>query len=220
MTDHPSHKTSPPASGESGPPHDPESPARPPEAEDASGSADPAVAQDPSDPERRIAELEQQLAAAREDALRARAELENTRKRLQRTMEEERRFYPLPFVRDMIEVLDDLHRACQMAEKSPEAAAFAQGLRMVCDRFEQTLRKHHCLPIEAEGQAFDPHYHEAIGEHPTEEFPEGNVAHVARIGYTLHGRVVRPAQVLVAKKPQGDTEPSAEPDDGDAKRDA
>ncbi len=159
----------------------------------------------------RIAELEEELDQANDAALRARAELENVRRRMQRTMEEERKFYPLPFARDLLDVLDDLHRAQEMAEQSPEGKAFSAGLKMVADRFEEVLRKHHCLPIEAHGQPFDPHLHEAIGEHPTHDLPEGTVSHVARIGFKLHDRVIRPAQVLVSKRPE--EPPSAANDD-------
>jgi len=161
----------------------------------------------------RIDELERELAQANDAALRARAELENVRRRMQRTMEEERKFYPLPFARDLLDVLDDLHRAQEMAEQSAEGKAFSAGLKMVADRFEEVLRKHHCLPIEAHGQPFDPHLHEAIGEHATHDLPEGTVSHVARIGFKLHDRVIRPAQVLVSKRPD---EPPGAADDGSA----
>ena len=151
----------------------------------------------------RVAELERELQEANDAVLRARAELDNFRKRTERTVQEERKYYPLPFVRDLVSVLDDLHRAIEMAKQSDAGKPFAEGLKMVSDRFEEVLRTHHCLPIEAHGKPFDPNVHEAIGEHPTEELPEGTVSHVARIGFTLHDRVVRPAQVLVSRRPSG-----------------
>ncbi len=151
-----------------------------------------------------VSELEARLAEAHDRALRAQAELENVRRRLRREMEEERRYYSLPLVRDLLSVLDNLHRAIEAAEKSEGTEGLLEGVKMVADQLEETLKSHHCIPIDAHGLPFDPNVHEAIGEHPHDELPPGTVALVAQRGFKLHDRVVRPSQVLVSKKKPAD----------------
>ncbi len=163
-----------------------------------------------------IAELEAKLAQAEDRALRAQAELENVRRRLRKEMEEERRYHAMPLVRDLLSVLDNLHRAIEAAETSGGTEGLLEGVRMVADQLEETLKTHHCIPIEAAGLPFDPNVHEAIGEHPHEELPPGTVTHVARRGFLLHDRVVRPSQVLVAKPVEPKEDESEQPAQGES----
>ena len=153
-----------------------------------------------------LEELQAKLAEAEDRALRAQAELENVRRRLRREMEDERRYYSMPLIKDLLSVLDNLHRAIEAAETTGGSEGLLEGVRMVADQLEETLKTHHCIPIEAAGLPFDPNVHEAIAEHPHEELPPGTVAHVARRGFKLHDRVVRPSQVIVTKRAEGSEE--------------
>lgn len=145
-----------------------------------------------------IARLEGALREANERNLRTQAELENFRKRSRRELEDERRYAALPLVRDVLNVLDNLQRAIEAAEKSQSGAGLLAGVKMVAVQLTTYLDQHHCLPIAAAGAPFDPNYHEAIGQGPHADVPAGHVSHVARAGYTLYERVVRPAQVFVS----------------------
>lgn len=184
---------------------------------DTGGTIDEIAQARAADSERTAEQLEAQVAELQDRVLRAQAELENVRKRLRREMEEERRYYSMGLIHDLLSVLDNLHRAIDAAEKVENAEEASQGLlsgvRMVAEQLEQVLAKHHCTPIEAHGLPFDPNVHEAIGEHPHEELEPGTVAHVARRGFKLHDRVVRPSQVLVARRVDSEKAPQEKPED-------
>lgn len=160
------------------------------------GNGDAAPAGAPTDAE--IDALRAELAAAEQRILRTQAELENYRKRTQRNLEEERRFAPLPLMRDLLGVVDNLERAIEAARQDEGSAGLLQGVEMVADQLRDILKKHHCEEIPAEGETFDPNLHEAIAQLPSEEVEPGKVAQVTQVGYQVHGRVIRPSQVIVA----------------------
>lgn len=139
-----------------------------------------------------------ELVEAREKALRLQAELENYRKRMQRLMDEERKYAGLPLMRDLLEVVDNLDRAAGAADQNEANAGLLEGVKIVSDQLKSVLQKHQCLPIDAEGQQFDPNFHEAIAHFPSEDHEPGTVSAVHQVGYRLHDRVVRPTQVIVA----------------------
>lgn len=131
-------------------------------------------------------------------ALRAQAELENYRKRVLREMQDERRYASLPLMRDLLSVVDNLARAIESAERHENATGLLEGVKMVAEQLTGVLQRHHCQPISAAGAPFDPHLHEAIAQHPSDEHEPGHVTLVTQVGYQLHDRVVRPSQVIVA----------------------
>lgn len=157
-------------------------------------------------PEDFVRRLQAELAAAEERVLRAHAELENYRKRANRLLEEERKYAPLPLIRDLLPILDNLERAIQSASQDGGAAGLLEGVRMVAQQVTVVLERHHCQRIEAQGTVFDPHMHEAIAQFPSEQVPPGTVIEVTLPGYRLHDRVVRPSQVLVSSRPAGNAE--------------
>ena len=144
-------------------------------------------------------EMDAALADAEGRAMRAQAELENFRKRMRREMEDSQRYAAMPMLRDLLPVVDDMQRAIAAAEKSEDAAGLLAGVKMVESRLRSVLEQHACRRIEAEGAAFDPAMHEAILMQPTTEYEPGQVMQVTQQGYQLHDRVIRPAQVIVAK---------------------
>ena len=107
-------------------------------------------------------------------------------------------------MRDLLGVVDNLQRAIESAEQHDNTSGLLEGVHMVASQLTDVLKKFHCIPIEAEGAHFDPHYHEAIGQVPDASVPAGTVAHVVSTGYKLHDRVVRPSQVLVSVAPETD----------------
>jgi len=162
-----------------------------------------------------LADLQQAVIAADDRALRAQAELDNFRKRMFRQLDEERKYAPLPVIRDVLSVVDNLDRAIAAAERNHDAEALFQGVKLVAQQLATVLQQHQCTPIEAKGQTFDPHIHEAISHMPSDDFPPGTVVDVAQTGYRLHDRVVRPSQVLVSAGPAPASPPEPEADEGE-----
>jgi molecular chaperone GrpE len=154
----------------------------------------------PAEPAGELDQLRRQAADAQDRYMRSQAELENMRKRLRREMEDERRYAELTLLADLLPVIDNVNRAIEAAEKNADAASLVSGFKMVGQQLKRVLEKHHCEPIEAEGQPFDPAVHEAILQQPSEEHPQNTVIGVGQTGYKLHDRVVRPAQVVVSTK--------------------
>ncbi len=152
--------------------------------------------------ESEIGKLRAELEDAADRVLRAQAELDNYRKRARRELEDERRYAAVPLLGDLLPVLDDLYRAIEAAEKSPQAAGLLDGVKLVAQSLEAALAKHDCKRIEALGQPFDPAFHEAISQQPSADHPPGTVVLVAKEGYVLHDRIVRAAQVIVSTSPQ------------------
>ena len=148
--------------------------------------------------------LRAELEEARDRALRCQAELENYRKRATRELQEKLRYANLPLMRDLLPVLDNMHRAIEAAEKTHDDAGLLEGVKMVAQQLEDALGRHHCVRIEALNEPFDPNLHEAISQHRSDEHPDNTVTLVAQTGFQLHDRVVRPSQVIVSTATQQD----------------
>lgn len=139
------------------------------------------------------------LRVAEAEVLRSRAEMENYRKRMQRDADQQLKFANVPIVRDLLDVIDNLNRALEAARgDETNTKALLDGVQMVSQQFTDTLAKHGCKSIEAVGTEFDPHIHQAIAQMPSPDQPAGKVAMEVAVGYMLHDRVIRPAQVIVS----------------------
>jgi molecular chaperone GrpE len=151
------------------------------------------------------AALEQaaQAAELKDKLLRAQAEWDNSRKRILREKEEAVRYAGEAILERLLPVLDNFETGMQAAKTATDAKAIAQGLEMVLAQFQQVLRDAGVEPINAVGQPFDPHRHEALGHHESHEHPEGHVLTQIRKGYKLKDRLSRAASVFVAKPPEG-----------------
>ena len=147
--------------------------------------------------------LREQANAADKRVLQAQAEAENFRKRMRRDYEDQLKFAAIPLVTDLLQVRDNLHRAIQASEQSAEAAGLQEGVAIVAKQLDETLAKHGIRQIAAEGELFDPNFHEAISQMPSDEVAQGMIAHVAVPGFQMHDRVVRPSQVIVSAGPAG-----------------
>jgi molecular chaperone GrpE len=142
-----------------------------------------------------------ELASANDRLLRLQAEMQNLRNRTSREIADERKYAALPVLRDLLPVVDNIDRAIEAAEKAGEAENLLAGFRLVKQQLHSILGRHQCEPIDAEGQEFDPNFHQAILHQPSRDVPANNVILVAQPGYMMHDRVVRPAQVIVSSGP-------------------
>lgn len=147
-----------------------------------------------------------QLAAAKKEAadnydrfMRIAADLENLRKRTIREKEELRLFAASRILEDLLPVMDNLGLGLTAA-KQPNAdlKTLTGGVDMVLTQFKSALSNHGLKEINPVGLPFDPHQHEAISHAPSADVKEEHVLTVVRIGYSLNGRLLRPASVVVS----------------------
>jgi molecular chaperone GrpE len=146
-------------------------------------------------------DLAAELAAASDRALRLQAEMQNLRNRTAREISDERRYAAMPLLRDLLPVLDNIDRAIEAGAKAGESENLLSGFQLVKQQLETALDRHHCKLIKAEGEVFDPNFHEAILHQASADIPANHVTMVTQSGYKLHDRVVRPAQVIVSSGP-------------------
>ena len=132
--------------------------------------------------------------------LRLAADFENFKKRAARERQEYVRLANERLIGELIPILDDLERALSAAEEHQEAQ-LEEGVRLVHRALAGLLERHGVQPISTDGK-FDPHVHEALLSQPSEA-EEGSVIDVVQKGYRLGERVVRPARVVVAARPEG-----------------
>lgn len=128
--------------------------------------------------------------------LRAQAEFVNYRNRIQRDQELARASMKGDILRKVLPVLDDLERALS---NRPAGDAWADGLELIARKFQSILESEGLTRIPAEGQPFDPNFHEAVSHEPSDEVESGYVIAVIQNGYMLGERVIRPAVVRVAQ---------------------
>jgi molecular chaperone GrpE len=141
----------------------------------------------------------------RDKLLRTIAEMENLRKRTEREVSDTRSYAIAGFARDMLTATDSLSRALMVLpaeardSADPTVRSLIEGIEMTEREMQRLLAKHGVKPIEAEGQKFDPHKHQAMFEVPDPSRPEGTVVQVVQAGFAIGDRVLRPAMVGVAK---------------------
>ena len=143
---------------------------------------------------------------ARDQALRAQAEAENVRRRTQRDVENAHKFALERFGNDLLPVVDSLERAVEAArttERDGAVAAIADGVELSLKLFVDTLARASLIQVDPVGEPFDPKLHQAVSMVESDTAEPGSVLQVLQKGYTLHGRLVRPAMVIVAKSPAG-----------------
>jgi molecular chaperone GrpE len=131
--------------------------------------------------------------------------MENLRKRMAREVEDTRAYAITKFARDMLTATDSLSRALLVLPAETRDTAegplksLIEGIDLTEREMQRLLAVHGVKPIEAEGQKFDPHKHQAMFEVPDPSRPEGTVVQVVQTGYAIGDRVLRPAMVGVAK---------------------
>ncbi|MGG5886628.1 nucleotide exchange factor GrpE [Falsiroseomonas sp. HC035] len=169
-----------------------------------SNSAQP-EAPPPTDAER-IEMLEAELGQMRDKWLRAEADMQNLRSRTKREAEDARLYAVQKFARDVVETAENLRRGLDSlpppAEDEPELLGKLRGgFESVERAFVAMLERHGVARVEAQGQPFDPELHQAMAEQPAPEGTEpGTVIQAWTPAWTLHGRLLKPAMVVVAGK--------------------
>jgi molecular chaperone GrpE len=149
-----------------------------------------------------VSELEQlkiDLDAAKNRALRALADLENFRSRINRQVAEERKYANIDLMRELLPIWDNIGRALESVEKTNSIESLVEGVQMVHQQFADVLKKFHCEKIEAKYQPFDPNVHASVALIPNEEYPVNTVIEEVQTGFKLFDRVVRPSQVVLSK---------------------
>lgn len=146
-----------------------------------------------------LARKEEEIKSLQERVLRLAAEMDNTRKRLEREKSEGISYANESLLRSLLAVIDNLERAIEHAEKDADVNTLLEGVRMTHKSFLDALSRFACAPFEAVGKPFDPNYHEAVMQQPSEDHPENTVIQEYQKGYTLHDRLLRPAMVVVSK---------------------
>ena len=143
-------------------------------------------------------------ATLRDRLLRALAEVENTRRQAERTASDARQYAVLELAREMLGVADNLQRAIAAAEgqqhRPAEDGSLIEGVRATERMLESTFERFSIRKISALAAPFDPNLHEAVMEVDDASRPPGTVAKVFEDGYTLHGRLIRPARVAIVRR--------------------
>lgn len=152
-------------------------------------------------PDEVVAAAKKEAAANYDRYMRAVADLENFRKRTVREKDELRQFAAAGVVEDIIPILDTLALGLAATKQQTDVKAIVDGLGLVLEQFKGTLGRHGLKEINPQGQAFDHNLHECISHQPSADVPEEKVSQVVRLGYTLNGRLIRPASVVVSSGP-------------------
>jgi molecular chaperone GrpE len=162
-------------------------------------------------------DLSEQLATAKKEAadnydryVRSVADLDNHRRRTIREKEELRQFAASKVLEDLLPVIDNLGLGLAAA-KAPNAdlKTLVGGISMVAEQLKSSLANHGLKEVNPAGQPFDPNLHEAISQQPSADIAEGSVVTVVRVGFTLNGRLLRPASVIVSTGPAAAEEAKA-----------
>lgn len=151
----------------------------------------------------RVQELEEYIANAdkreQEIQLRARAEIENIRRRTEQDVEKAHKFALEKFSKELLNVVDNLERGLQALDGADESVkALAEGVELTHKGLVSTLNQFGVEAVGVVGEAFNPELHQAISMQPAEGIEPNHISVVLQKGYTLHGRVIRPAMVMVA----------------------
>jgi molecular chaperone GrpE len=149
----------------------------------------------------RLKEKEAEAKANYESFLRERADVENFKRRMQREQAEAVRFANEPLIRDLLPVVDNLERAVGHAQSGGNGQPLVEGVALVVRSFLDTLEKYGVTRVTAKGEPFDPSRHEAMAQVERADIAANTVVDEYCPAYLLHGRLLRPALVTVAKTP-------------------
>lgn len=132
-------------------------------------------------------------------ALRTLAEIENIRKRAEQDVEKAHKFAVEKFANGLLPVIDSLEKALEVSAETAEVQAMRSGIELTIKMFVDTVAKYGLVQINPVGEAFDPEVHEAMSMIEDPNYESNVVIQVYQTGYTLNGRLVRPARVVVNK---------------------
>ena len=124
------------------------------------------------------------------------ADFDNYRKRMARDREELAQFAAKDILKDLLPTVDNLALALEKAENKDDP--FVQGVKLAYDGFLKALADHGATPLDSVGEPFDTNFHDALAQLPSADVPEGTVMNEVKRGWLLHGKLLRPAQVVVS----------------------
>lgn len=149
-----------------------------------------------------IATLAAAYESAKEQSLRSQAEAQNARRRAEQDVEKAHKYGLEKIVNDLLPVVDNLERALASIDPANETlTAFAEGIQLTHKSFVDALARHQVAVVSPEGEPFDPNLHQAVSAVPNPDVEPNTVLNCFQKGYTLHGRLVRPAMVVVSTAP-------------------
>ncbi len=150
----------------------------------------------------RVAELEVELEEAKNQVLRAAAEVQNMRRRAEQDIEKAHKFALEKFASDLLPVLDSLERGIEVSVGDHESvAAIREGMELTLKVFKDTLKRFNIEEVNPEGEPFNPDTQQAMAMEPSENVEPNTVLKVFQKGYLINGRLLRPAMVVVSKAP-------------------
>ena len=166
--------------------------------------ADPAVAADAENGEvsleALVAQLQQEVLDYRDSALRAQADAQNVKRRAEQDVEKARKFALEQFSRELLAVVDNLERTLEATAGGDEAVKpITEGVELTLKSLLDALKKFNIEPVDPQGEPFDPNLHQAMSMVENNEVEPNTVIAVMQKGYTLNGRLLRPAMVMVSK---------------------
>ncbi len=159
--------------------------------------------------EKEVAALRDQLEEKTREAeeyhnkfLRSRADFENYKKRVEKEKKEIREFANDTLIKELLTVIDNLERALSHINAENEFESLKEGVELTLSQMFSILKKFDLEQISAGGQKFDPNLHEALGHEESDDYEPETVMKELQKGYTLKGRLLRPARVIVSKEPK------------------
>jgi molecular chaperone GrpE len=158
----------------------------------------PTTVEEPAQEDAEREELAEQLARAEDRYRRALADLDNLRKRTAREVERRIEESRESLLREWLEAVDSVERALSMTPEGP----VQEGLRSVLGQMEAILARHGVQRIGRPGEPFDPERHDAVAVRDEDDTPDRTVVQVVRSGFAIGDRVLRPAQVVVSRRPE------------------
>ena len=149
--------------------------------------------------EEQIRLKDEEILKQKDTFLREKAELENFKKRLTKEKEDFVQFANERLLKELLQIEDNLERA--MAAPNATLESLKEGVEMIQKQFKDFLKNQKVEAIEALGKPFDPNLHEVLNQQESEEHEENTVIEEYSKGFTLNGRILRPAKVVISKKP-------------------
>jgi len=152
--------------------------------------------------EQHIEQLEEQLASAKENALRAAAEMQNIRRRAEQDIEKAHKFALEKFATDLLPVLDSLERGLEVSDPTDKAIRpMREGMELTYKLFLDTLKRFQVERLDPQGEPFNPEQQQAMAMEESTHVEPNSVLKVFQCGYVMNGRLLRPAMVVVSKAP-------------------
>ena len=146
-----------------------------------------------------LEKLQEQSKVSLDKVVRAQAEMENLRKRAARDVENAHKYALEKFINELLPIMDSLELGLSASVKAKNLDDLCKGMELTLEMFNTVMEKFGITMIEPKGEKFDPELHDAVSMQETDDSNSGIIIEVMQKGYTLNGRLIRPAMVVVAK---------------------